>query len=54
MTTAEKVKNKQPITREEFQALVKKTDWDNYRQRVANRVFDAALLYEQASKGKIC
>lgn len=48
MTTAEKVKNKLPITHEEFQELVRKTDWSDYIKRVANRIAKVAEAHEQA------
>jgi len=32
---AEKIRAREPITREEFQSLVKKTDWNDYARRVA-------------------
>ena len=48
MTIAEKVKNKIPLTKEEFQEIVKKTDWTAYTQRVINRVSEIADRHEKA------
>ena len=47
MTTAEKIRNRQPISREEFRELVKKTDWQDYAQRVVARIFPIALAHEE-------
>ena len=48
MTIAEKIKNKQPIGKEEFKELVNKTDWEDYTQRVINRVSKIADIHDEA------
>ena len=46
MTIAEKVKSKQPISRDEFRSLVKKTNWSDYSQRVAMRIAKISIAHE--------
>lgn len=48
MKIADKVKNGIPLTSEEFQEIVKKTDWEAYTQRVINRVSEIADRHEKA------
>jgi len=45
---AEKIRAREPITREEFQSLVSKTDWSGYAKRVAERMVPIADAYERA------
>lgn len=47
MTTIEKIQNKQPITREEFRELVKKTDWTDYARRVVKELSVVADVHER-------
>ena len=47
MNISEKILNKQPISREEFQELVKKTDWEDYTQRVVSRVSKISEIHKK-------
>ena len=44
---AEKVRDKEPLTREEFKSLADKTDWEDYRNRVINRVSEIADRHDE-------
>jgi len=48
MTISEKVLNKIPITEEEFRELVKKTDWEDYKERVVKRIGIAVDNWEKS------